>query len=100
MKNILFVAALLWVGTTFAQAPQGFHYQAVPRKADGATFPAGSTLKVLFQIRENTADGPVRRAEVQTLTIKQQRLIEKQAQQIETLEARLRALEAASSQGK
>ncbi|MCW5921210.1 MAG: tail fiber domain-containing protein [Saprospiraceae bacterium] len=72
MKNILFVAALLWVGTTFAQTPQGFHYQAVPRKADGATFPAGSTLKVLFQIRENTADGPVRYAEVQTLTVNPQ----------------------------
>lgn len=74
MKHILTAAALLWTALLFAQtgAPQGFNYQAVPRKADGSAFTAGQTLKIRFQIRENSASGAVRYAEDQTLTVNQQ----------------------------
>ncbi|MBX2892588.1 MAG: tail fiber domain-containing protein [Saprospiraceae bacterium] len=75
MKQIITMAlALCCAATLFAQtgAPQGFNYQAVPRKADGSTFPEGANLTVRFLLRENTADGPVRYAEEQTLTVSPQ----------------------------
>ena len=74
MKNILTATALLWATFLFSQTnvPQGFNYQAVPRKTDGSVFPSGATLKIRFQIRENTSDGAVRFAETQTLVVNQQ----------------------------
>lgn len=74
MKNILTVAAMFWATCLFSQTnvPQGFNYQAVPRKADGSVFPAGATLKIRFQIKENTPDGMVRFAETQSLVVNQQ----------------------------
>lgn len=74
-KNILiFALALLSTLSLFAQggAPNGFHYQAVPRKPDGSLFNAGQNLKVRFQIRESTAGGPVRYAETQALPVSSQ----------------------------
>lgn len=77
MKNIITAAALLWSVCLFAQsgAPRGFHYQAVPRKADGSAFAAGAVLKVRFQIREGSAEGPLRYAEDQILTVSQQGVV-------------------------
>lgn len=65
---------LVTLAVAFAQAgsPPGFNYQAVPRKADGASFAPGTALKVRFYIRENTANGMVRYAEDQILTVNQQ----------------------------
>ncbi len=74
MKNILTAAAMFWATCLFSQAnvPQGFNYQAVPRKTDGSVFPAGATLKIRFQIKENTPGGTVRFAETQSLVVNQQ----------------------------
>jgi hypothetical protein len=75
MKNTLFtVLFLVRLANIFAQtgAPQAFNYQAVPRQPDGSPFEVGATLNVRFQIRQNTAGGTVRYAEVQHLTVNQQ----------------------------
>ncbi len=75
MKKTIFLALVLLSGLFLhAQtgAPAGFNYQALPRKSDGSIFAPGSTLKLRFQIRENSADGLLRFAETQTLTVNQQ----------------------------
>lgn len=75
MKQALFFALVFLSSLTlFAQtgAPQGFNYQAVPRRFDGTAFNPGQSLKIRFFIRENSAAGAVRYAEEQTLTINQQ----------------------------
>lgn len=76
MKKTLFALLLIWAATSYlcAQpgAPKGFSYQAVPRKADGSDFDPGTMLKVRFQIREDGANGPIRFAEDQNLSVNPQ----------------------------
>ncbi|MCK6695075.1 MAG: hypothetical protein L6Q97_23630, partial [Thermoanaerobaculia bacterium] len=73
-KTIWLALVFLSAISLYAQtgAPAGFNYQAVPRKSDGSVFTPGSTLKLRFQIRENSADGLLRFAETQTLTVNPQ----------------------------
>lgn len=75
MKQMLLLALiLLSTLPSFAQmnAPRGFNYQAVPRKADGSAFNAGQNLNIRFFIHESSANGMVRYAEEQTLSVNQQ----------------------------
>ncbi|WP_299444305.1 hypothetical protein [uncultured Aquimarina sp.] len=58
MKNIITLLALIVVTITFAQAPEGFNYQAVARDAMGDII-VNTTIGVEFQLHETTIDGPV-----------------------------------------
>lgn len=75
MKHLmLFIVLLCSTLGLVAQgnAPQGFNYQAVPRKADGSNFTKDQALKVRFYIVANTVNGLIRHAETQNLIVNQQ----------------------------
>ena len=55
-KSILSILSLLFVTTIFAQAPQGFNYQAVVRNSNGDAI-ANANISLRFSLHQTTAGG-------------------------------------------
>ena len=66
-KLYTILASVLITATTFAQAPEGFNYQAVARDVVGNII-ANTTIGVEFQLHETTIGGPLVYTETHSLT--------------------------------
>jgi uncharacterized protein (TIGR02145 family) len=67
MKKLITLLAIIATITSFAQAPQGFNYQATVRNSAGALI-VNQNVLVKFNIYQNTATGTLVYSENQTAT--------------------------------